>query len=267
MSRPGRPPLPAEATQLHGTPVSTSQSPRNRLAEGIRRLSELVVGRSLSGADLSDAADAVEMLAGSLEAAAAPGKRPRGQPDNAGHPQDFFPTSPMIGFANPIAPPVDLWAVEGEDGKLELRGRAIFGYPYEGPPTCVHGGVIAELMDELLGSANIITNKAGMTGTLTVKYRRPTPLLAPLDLVARQTHTEGRKIYSWGGIYHEGALTAEAEGIFIEVNPAMMVSIVTTNAKGATGEVVDADLQAFVDHGGEGAQDTGIIGSEGPHPA
>ena len=68
-----------------------------------------------------------------------------------GHPQDFFPTSPVIGFANPVAPPVEVWAVEGEDGQREIRGRVTFGYPYEGPPTCVHGGVIAELFDELLG--------------------------------------------------------------------------------------------------------------------
>jgi hypothetical protein len=212
-------------------------------------------------------ADEVERLADSLEEAAEPGKRPRGQPDNTGHPQDFFPTSPMIGFANPIAPPVELWAVNGQDGKLELRGRAVFGYPYEGPPTCVHGGVIAELMDELLGSANIITNRAGMTGTLTVKYRKPTPLLTPLDLVARQTHTEGRKIFAWGGIYHEGELTAEAEGIFIELGPTKMLSIVTANAKEAAGDVVDPDLQAFVDQGGNVLGTEGTLGAEGPHPA
>ncbi len=192
MSPPERAALPAEATTVNGTPVSTGDSPRNRLAAAIRRLSELVVGRSMPGDTMAAAAEGVGAITDSLEAAAIPGKRPRGDPHSAGHPQDFFPTSPMIGFANPIAPPVDMWAVRGENGQLELRGRAFFGYPYEGPPTCVHGGVIAELMDELLGSANIITDRAGMTGTLTVKYRRPTPLLAPLDLVARQTRTEGR---------------------------------------------------------------------------
>jgi len=265
--RPGRAPLPPEATALYGEPLSTGPGGRNRLAAVIRRLSELVVGRPMADADLDGAADEFERIADALERAATPGKRPRGLPDAAGHPQDFFPTSPMIGFANPIAPPVDLWAVEGEGGLLELRGRAFFTYPYEGPPTCVHGGVIAELMDELLGSANIITNQAGMTGTLTVKYRRPTPLLAELDLVARQTGTEGRKIFAWGGIYHEGTLTAEAEGIFIRVDPSQMLSIVNANAKEATGEVVDARLQAFVDQGGNVVGTESTLGAEGPHPA
>ena len=125
----------------------------------------------------------------------------------------------MIGFANPLAPPVEVWAVEGEDGRRELRGRVTFGYQYEGPPTCVHGGVIAELFDELLGMSNILIGQGAMTGTLKIRYRRPTPLLAPLELVARNTGQEGRKIFAWGGIYYQGELTAEADGIFIHVPP------------------------------------------------
>jgi len=173
----------------------------------------------------------------------------------------------MIGFANPISPPVRLWAVRGEEGGLELRGRVFFGYPYEGPPTCVHGGVIAELFDELLGSANIITDVAGMTGTITVKYRKPTPLLAELHLVARQTRVDGRKVFAWGGIYYQGELTAEAEGIFILLDPDRMLQIVTDNARNASGDVVDPQLQAFVDEGGARSRDDHTLGAEGPHPA
>ena len=68
-----------------------------------------------------------------------------------GIPREFFPTSPVIGFANPVARPV---VVEGVDG--ELHGTAFFDYQYEGPPTCVHGGVIAMVFDEMLGAANIL---------------------------------------------------------------------------------------------------------------
>jgi acyl-coenzyme A thioesterase PaaI-like protein len=114
-----------------------------------------------------------------------------------------------------------------------------FGYQYEGPPTCVHGGVIAEMFDELLGSANVITDQGGMTGTLTVRYRKPTPLLAELDLVARMTRTEGRKIFAWGGMYHRGVLTAEAEGIFIRMQPSRMLEVITQNAREAGVSVVD----------------------------
>ncbi|MDA8357900.1 MAG: hypothetical protein M0Z95_16780 [Actinomycetota bacterium] len=247
-------------TAVHGPSRQVRSSPRNRLADHIRRLSALVVGRPLDDEALESAADVLGSLVEELEQAAGPGKAPRGQPDHQGHPQDFFPTSPVIGYANPLAPPVDVWAVRTDAGALELRGRVQYGYPYEGPPTCVHGGVIAELFDELLGSVNILIGRAGMTGTLTVKYRRPTPLLAPLDLVARQTGTEGRKIFAWGGVYHEGVLTAEAEGVFIEVGPEKMLQIVSANAEEATSEVVDPQLRAFVESGGQ------ILGVEGPPP-
>jgi hypothetical protein len=238
----------------------SADSPRNRLAEAVRRISDVLVGRPLEDPELSAAADAVTGVADDLERAAGPGKAPRGMPDHLGHPQDFFPTSPVLGYSNPVAPPVDVWAARGEDGRPELAGRAFFGYPYEGPPTCVHGGVIAELFDEMLGSVTILAGRPGMTGTLTVRYRRPTPLLTPLDLVARLTRVERRKIFAWGGIYHAGELTAEAEGIFIEVRTDRMLDILTTNAKGAQGDVVDAQLQEFVDRGGE------ILGVDGPPP-
>jgi hypothetical protein len=224
---------------LNGQPHSTGDEPRNRLAHAVRRISAANVGLSISDDAIALAADQLTQLADSLEAAAGPVKRAREQPDRLAHPQDFFPTSPVIGFANPIAPPVELWAVDGEDGQRELRGRATFGYPYEGPPTCVHGGVIAQLFDELLGSANIITDQAGMTGTLTVRYHKPTPLHAELDVVARMTGTEGRKIYAWAAIYHHGVLTAEAEGIFIRMQPERMLEVITQNARDTDISVID----------------------------
>jgi hypothetical protein len=252
-----RPPLPPEATALYGPPKITGPTPRNNLADAIRRVIDLTVGRPIGDDDLARAAVAVEAVADTLARGAEKGKRPRGQPNASEHPQDYFPTSPMAGPANPIAPPVDVWAVRGEGGQLELRGRAFFGYAYEGPPTCVHGGVIAELFDELLGSANIITGRAGMTGTLTVRYRKPTPLLSELALVARQTGSERRKIFAWGGVYFDGELTAEAEGVFIELDPNRMMNIVTANAGTAQGDVVDPQLRAFVEAGGQ------ILGAEG----
>ena len=214
-----------------------SDDPRFALATEVRRIISAMVGLPLEDDELEAATGVISALADRLEGAAGAGRRPRAQPDPVGAAQDFFPTSPVIGYANPLAPPVVVEAVNGE-----LHGTALFDYQYEGPPTCVHGGVIAALFDELLGSANIIADKAGMTGTLTVRYRRPTPLLAPLDVVARFTGMERRKIFSWGGLYHGGALTAEAEGIFIEVRPGRMLDIVTTNARDSESPVVDPEF-------------------------
>ena len=124
-----------------------------------------------------------------------------------------------------MAPPVVVEAVDGE-----LRGTAFFDYQYEGPPTCVHGGVIAMVFDEMLGAANIMAGSPAMTGTLTIRYRKPTPLRTPLRLEARFMERVGRKVRTYGAIFHGDLLTAEAEGIFIEVVPQRFLAIVTENS-------------------------------------
>jgi acyl-coenzyme A thioesterase PaaI-like protein len=235
---------------VDGPPTSTGDEPINRLAAAVRRISAVAVGQPLGQEELAAAAAELGVLAEQLESAAARSKRVRNEPGPQGfpgvHPQDYFPTSPMVGYANPIAPPLEVWAVTGEGGDREVRGRVTFDYQFEGPPTCVHGGVIAELFDEMLGLSNILAGVGAMTGTLTVRYRRPTPLLAPLDLAARHTGQDGRKIYAWGGIYYQGELTAEAEGVFIHVPPARMLDIVTGNAKESDAPIVDAEWQRMM---------------------
>ena len=85
------------------------------------------------------------------------------------------------------------------DGRYrEIRAEAYFDYPYEGPPTCVHGGVIAETFDEVLGAANMVAGHPGMTGTLTIRYRKPTPLRTPLRIEAPVPRAaSGRKVRTW----------------------------------------------------------------------
>jgi acyl-coenzyme A thioesterase PaaI-like protein len=245
--RPHHPPAGGGFPGVDGQAETAADSPLNRLAAAARRIGNLAVGQPLPEADVAAAADALGAVADRLESAAESERRTRNQPAPHDHPQDIFSTSPVIGFANPVAPPVEVWAVQGHEGWREVRGRVTYGYAYEGPPTCVHGGVIAELFDELLGMCNILVGEGAMTGTLTVRYRRPTPLLAPLDLVARHTGKEGRKVYAWGGIYHRGELTAEADGIFITVPPNRMLDIVTGNAHTTEAPlVVDPDWKRMM---------------------
>jgi acyl-coenzyme A thioesterase PaaI-like protein len=244
---------------VDGPAESTGDLPLNRLAAALRRISSVTVSRPLGDEAVAVAAEQLAALADRLESTASGTKKTRPQPLPHGHPQDDFPTSPMTGFANPIAPPVDVWAVVGEEGRREIRGRVTFGFQYEGPPTCVHGGVIAELFDEILGMSNILVGLGAMTGTLKIRYNRTTPLLAPLEVVARHTGKEGRKVFAWGGLYCDGELTAEAEGIFIEVPPGRMLDIVTGNARGAEAPLVDPDWQRMMD---KGVADHGLLGSE-----
>jgi hypothetical protein len=216
---------PVGAAAVH---VPRPHDARFELAAAIRRLTSITVGGNLADSEVNRAAAALSEIAEDLERRAGPGRRRRSQPDPAGHPQEFFPTSPVIGFANPVAPPV---VVESSDGGLV--GRAWFDYPYEGPPTCVHGGVIAMVFDEILGAANIAAGCPGMTGTLTIRYRKPTPLRTALKVEAKCVDVDGRKIHTRGSIWCEDVLTAEAEGIFIQLVPERFISMVAPGAEAA----------------------------------
>ncbi len=214
--------------------------PRFELAAEVRRITSAMVGLPLTDSEIAAARVALAAVADRLEQSAGPGRRPRAQPDAVGKPQDFFPTSPVIGFANPVAPPVVVEAVDGG-----LVGTAWFDYQYEGPPTCVHGGIIAHgLRRDAGGGQHPVRERPGMTGTLTIRYRKPTPLRTTLRLEARFVRRDGRKILTSGTIHHGDVLTAEAEGIFIELVPQEFMKIVGQNTDSPEAlEQVRADAQ------------------------
>jgi acyl-coenzyme A thioesterase PaaI-like protein len=206
---------------------------RLRLAEALRPLITMTVSGTPDDGSILATAEAVERLGADLAAGAGTDRRIRRPPDTDRPTIEYFPTSPIAGILNPIAPPVRLEVVDGEDGTpAEIRATAWFDYPYEGPPSCVHGGVIAATFDEILGAANMVSGNPGMTGTLTVRYRKPTPLRTDLRLEARFLERDGRKIRTWAGMYHGDVLTAEADGLFIEVMPRQMLAIAEQNATG-----------------------------------
>jgi acyl-coenzyme A thioesterase PaaI-like protein len=130
-------------------------------------------------------------------------------------PATFFPYSPVVGPLNAIAPPLSL-EFDGE----RMHGTAELDAPYVGPPGMVHGGIIALIFDELLGATNVCHGQGAFTGTLNVRYERPTPLRAPLVLEGWLDRVEGRKVITSGTISHAGEVTARAEGIFIRAEVA-----------------------------------------------
>ncbi|MDH4169905.1 MAG: PaaI family thioesterase [Acidimicrobiia bacterium] len=127
-------------------------------------------------------------------------------------PNAIFPYSPVVGRRNPLSPPVEMWSNEAG----EVMGRAVLDPAYTGPPHSVHGGVIALIFDELLGSTSVVNRVGAPTGTLTVRYRSFTPQGEQLDLRSWIDGREGRKIFIKGEMHHGDTLCAEADGIFIE---------------------------------------------------
>ncbi|HWJ68157.1 MAG TPA: PaaI family thioesterase [Nocardioides sp.] len=121
---------------------------------------------------------------------------------------------PVTGPENAIAPPLHL--AGREDGAIE--GRVVLGLPYQGPPGSVHGGVSALLLDHTLGVANHWAGESGMTGTLTLRYHRPTPLFEELVVTGRQVSVEGRKIRTTGEITAGGDVCVSADAIFVNAH-------------------------------------------------
>ena len=185
-----------------------------KLAAALRKINEALIDMDAAEEDLLAAAASAEQFAVRLEATRK-GHHQWGFAESSTAPSTrvMLDRSPVIGLGNPVAPPLSFRA---EDGKVV--GTGSFGMQYEGPPGHVHGGFVAAALDELLGMAQTLSGKSGMTGTLTVRYRRPTPLYKQLRFTAWVDRIEGRKIFTSGTIHDGETLCAEAEGVFISVD-------------------------------------------------
>jgi acyl-coenzyme A thioesterase PaaI-like protein len=113
-------------------------------------------------------------------------------------------------FDLPTPPPAD-----AEPRPVEIRGRVTLTAQHGGPPGRVHGGVVATILDQLLGVAASASGPAGFTAGLDIRYRQATPYDVPLELAARFERREGRKTFATGEIRADGVVTAEATAVFV----------------------------------------------------
>lgn len=186
---------------------------KRRLADAVRRTIEALVSVDAPLEVMADAADQLEGVARLL------GEQPAStfvgfsEAATAPRPDSFVDHSPVLGKANPLAPPLEL-----EMSSDLIVATATFGSAYEGPPGCVHGGWIAASFDEVLGAAQSISGSGGMTAYLNVDYRSPTPLHEPVRFEGALERVEGRKIYTRGRLFHGDTLTAEAHALFISID-------------------------------------------------
>ncbi|HWJ65515.1 MAG TPA: PaaI family thioesterase [Nocardioides sp.] len=118
--------------------------------------------------------------------------------------------NPVTGLRNPIAPPLDVRTEP--DGRAEADFHC--GPAYEGPPGLVHGGVVSLVLDQVLGHSVGAAGRPGMTGTLTIVYRRGTPL-GDLRVESWVERREGIKTWARAQMIGPDGVTAEADGVFI----------------------------------------------------
>ena len=177
------------------------------LTESVRRLIQAGIRTSANEETVREAQTSIDAVAEKLE-----GTVDTSRPRLAVEGRPVVWGNPATGWRNAIAPP--LVVHEEPDGlwwsEFEL------GEAYQGPPGWVHGGVLALVLDQLLGeAASDGLTKPMFTGTITLRYLRGTPL-GQLRAEAAIERTDGSKTFVSGHMSDAEGKTVEAEGIWIK---------------------------------------------------
>jgi hypothetical protein len=93
-----------------------------------------------------------------------------------------------VGAYNPSFPEYSFDHLDDETAS----GRVTFPLVYEGPPGLVNGGFLAVFFDCITQHQSCATGRTGKTRSLTVTFRRPTPVLAELHFDIARSEDEGR---------------------------------------------------------------------------
>lgn len=126
-------------------------------------------------------------------------------------------TFDALSFVGGRLSPISAGATFHRDGEVAVA-RVTFGPSYEGPPTRVHGGMLASVFDEVMGVVfRVLGLPSAFTASLTVRYECPAPLGEPLEFRAHLTTVEGRKHTVEAVATGPDGRFASATGLFIEM--------------------------------------------------
>ncbi|MCY4272309.1 MAG: PaaI family thioesterase [bacterium] len=120
------------------------------------------------------------------------------------------PHAPRLVFS-PVPPP----APAAPPTPVEMRATVTLTEAHSGPPQRAHGGVVATILDEALGTAATRSGATGLTAGINIRYKTGVPLHTPLEVTCRYSHTEGRKHFATGEIRAGDTVCATAEAVFI----------------------------------------------------
>jgi len=102
-----------------------------------------------------------------------------------------------------------------EDGSIYTE--VALSFSEQGPPGHAHGGALAAILDEIMGTAAWYNGHMVLAANLNVDYLRPVPLGIPLQVTGNVTQHEDRKVYTHAEIRLPGGQIATVgKGLFIE---------------------------------------------------
>jgi acyl-coenzyme A thioesterase PaaI-like protein len=188
-----------------------------RAADAARRVVAGLVASDADAATLDAAAVALDAIAATLTHDTTPGSRSRyhetgGLRGGVDAESQVWESHPFLGPSHPFAPPLKV--VREGDHSVAL---VTYTHVYEGPPGAVHGGIVAAGFDMVLGAAASMAKRPGLTGTLSVRYRKSMPLHREIRYEGWIDSVEARKTLVAGHATADGELVAEGHGIFVAI--------------------------------------------------
>jgi acyl-coenzyme A thioesterase PaaI-like protein len=195
----------AAPNPLAARPPTELDEPFLQLVEALRRLQD-ALGAARPPVEVSTE------LAGVLAAAA--DRLTEHQVAEAEQLAGRIPSSPGRGQA--LVPPISYDLVTA----THSAGTVSFGRAYLGGNMAAHGGAIPLAFDEIFGQlAGAAGRPRSRTAYLHVNYRAITPIGPPLRIEAEVVSAEGRKLVLAGALRQGEQLLADAEGLFVLLNP------------------------------------------------
>ena len=111
-------------------------------------------------------------------------------------------------------------AFEQDDVAQQIRGNFRLGTEYQGGPGFIHGGIIATVLDEVMGKVCRFRGVRAVTAELNVEYLEPVLVDADLVVEGYEVEMKGRNLFLAGDIRDvSGRVLARGKGRFVIVDP------------------------------------------------
>ncbi|KUI43808.1 hypothetical protein AU197_23275 [Mycobacterium sp. IS-1590] len=157
-------------------------------AGALRRLSGLLLSLEHDHPSVDVMLRQIDDWERELAAAAPADMTPRIGPDATDAQRVYLDHAFDIGAYNPAFPEYTV----DELGADSASGRVTFPVVFEGPPGLVNGGFLAVFFDCVTQHHSCAMGRTGKTRSLTVTFRRPTPILTELNFDVQRVETDGR---------------------------------------------------------------------------
>ena len=157
-------------------------------AAALRRLTGLLLSLEHEHPTVDAMVSQIATWERQLSGAVPPDLAPRLGPDGDETQRVYLDHSSNVGAFNPCFPEYTFDRLDADTA----AGRVTFPVVYEGPPGLVHGGFLAVFFDTVTQHQSCAANRTGKTRSLTVQFRRPTPILTELHFDIVRSQSDGQ---------------------------------------------------------------------------